>query len=74
MIPLFLAEDEENYSSMVRQRVFWDLTNPFNCYNDLDRFRFSRSSISLITELIARGLNYTERSHTTPPYLQVCVL
>ena len=58
MIPLFLAEGEEN-SSMVRQRVFRDLTDPLDCYNDLElvqRFRFSRSSISRITELITHRL------------------
>ena len=51
MIPLFLAEDEEN-SSMARQRVFRDRTDPLDCYDDLElvqRFRFSRSSISRIT-------------------------
>ena len=47
MIPLFLAE-EETSSSMVRQRVFRDLNDPLDCYNDLElvrRFRFSRVSI-----------------------------
>ena len=47
MIPLFLAEDEEN-SSMARQRVFRHRTDPLDCYDDLElvqRFRFSRSSI-----------------------------
>ena len=56
MIPLFLAEDEENASSMARQRVFRVLNDPLNCYDDLElvrRFRFSRASISQITELIA---------------------
>ena len=48
MIPLFLAEDEANTSSMARERVFRDRTNPLDCYDDLElvqRFRFSRSSI-----------------------------
>ena len=35
MIPLFLAEDEEN-SSMARQRVFRDRTDPLDCYDDLE--------------------------------------
>ena len=34
MIPLFLAE-EENSSSMARQRVFRDLNDPLDCYDDL---------------------------------------
>ena len=55
MIPLFLAEDEENTSSMARQRVFRDLNEPLDCYDDMElvrRFRFSRASDSQITELI----------------------
>ena len=66
MIPLFLAE-EETSSSMARQR---------DCYDDLElvrRFRFSRVSISRITELIANYLNFTERSYAASPHLQVCV-
>ena len=64
-IPLFLAEDEENTSSMAHQRVFRDLNDPLECYDDLElvrRFRISRASISQITELIANYLNFTERS------------
>ena len=75
MIPLFLAEDEEN-SSMARQRVFRDRTDPLDCYDDLElvqRFRFSRSSISRITGLIVTDLNSTKRSHAAAPHLQVCV-
>ena len=75
MIPLFLAEDEEN-SSMARQRVFRDRTDPLDCYDDLElvqRFRFSRSSISRITGLIVTHLNSKERSHAAAPHLQVCV-
>ena len=48
LIPLFLAEVEENSSSMARQRVSRDLTNPLDCYDDLElvqRFRFSRSAV-----------------------------
>ena len=76
MVPLFLAEDEENISSMARERVFRDRTDPLDCYDDLElvqRFRFYRSSISIITELIAPHLNSTERSHAAPPHLQVFV-
>ena len=76
MIPLFLAEDEENSSSMARQRVFRDLNDPLDCYDDLElvqRFRFSRSSISKITDLIDVHLNFTQRSRAAPPHLQVCV-
>ena len=76
MIPLFLAEDEENASSMARQRVFRDRTDPLDCYDDLElvqRFRFSRSSISKITELISDRLNFTQRSQAVLPHLQVCV-
>ena len=76
MILLFLAEEEENSSSMARQRVSRDLTDPLDCYDDLElvqRFRFSRSAISRITELITHRLNVTDRSHAAPPHLQVCV-
>ena len=75
MIPLFLAEDEENTSSMARQQVFRDLNDPLDCYDDLElvlRFRFSRVSISQITELIADHLNFTKRFYALP-HLQVCV-
>ncbi|KAI6655718.1 Nuclease [Oopsacas minuta] len=75
MIPLFLAE-EETSSSMARQRVFRDLNDPPDCYDDMElvrRFRFSRVSISKITELIANYLNFTERSCAASPHLQVCV-
>ena len=75
MIPLFLAEDEENSSYMARQRVFRDLNDPLDCYDDLElvqRFR-SRSSISKITDLIDVHLNFTQRSRAAPPHLQVCV-
>ena len=75
MIPLFLAE-EDTSSSMARQRVFRDLNDPLDCYDDLElvrRFRFSRVSISQITELIANYLNFTERSYAASPHLQVCV-
>ena len=71
MIPLFLAEEEENSSSMARHRVFRDLTDPLDCYDDLElvqRFRFSRSAISRITELITHRLNVTDRSHAAPPH------
>ena len=75
MIPLFLAE-EETSSSMARQRVFRDLNDPLDCYDDLElvrRFRFSRVSISQITELIANYLSFTERSYAASPHLQICV-
>ena len=42
MIPLFLAE-EENSSSMARQRVFRDLNDPLDCYDDLELVEFSAS-------------------------------
>ena len=67
---------DEGNSFMVRQRVFRDRANPLDCYDDIklvQRFRFSRSSISRSTELIATHLNSTERSHAAPPHLQVCV-
>ena len=38
MIPLFPAEDQENTSSMARQRVFRDL-NAVDCYDDLELVR-----------------------------------
>ena len=58
MIPLFLAEDEENTSTMTLQRVF-------------RRFRFSSASISHITGLIADYLNFTKRSYAAPTTLFV---
>ena len=39
MIPLFLAEDEKNIYSMARQRVFRDLNDPLDCYDDLELVR-----------------------------------
>ena len=36
MIPLFLAEDEENTSSTGRQRVFRDLNLTLDCYDYLE--------------------------------------
>ena len=71
MIPLFLAEDEENSSSMRRQRVFTDLNDPLDCYDDLElvqRFRFSSSSISKITDLIDVHFNFTQRSRPALPH------
>ncbi|KAI6648709.1 Nuclease HARBI1 [Oopsacas minuta] len=47
-----------------------------NCYDDMElvrRFRFSRVSISKITELIANYLNFTERSYPASPHLLVCM-
>ena len=76
MIPLFLAEDEENSSSMARQRVFRDLNDPLDCYDDLElvqRFRFSRSSISKFTDFIDVHLNFSQCSRAAPLHLQVCV-
>ena len=76
MIPLFLAEDEENTSSMACQRIFTDLNDPLDCCDDLElvrRFRFSRASIAQITEFIANYLNFTERSYAASSHLQVCV-
>ena len=51
-------------------------TTALDCYDDLElvrRFRFSRVSISQITELIASSLNFSERSYAASPHLQVCV-
>ena len=76
MIPLLLAEDEEDTSPMARQRVFRDLNDPLDCYDDLEiirRFCFSRASISQIMRLIANYLNFTERSYAASSQLQVCV-
>ena len=39
MIPLFLAEDEEDISSMARQQVFRDLNDPLDCYDGLELVR-----------------------------------
>ena len=55
-------EHEENTSSMAHQRVFMDLNDSLDCYDDLElvrRFRCSRASISQITESIANYLNFT---------------
>ena len=32
MIPLFLAEDQENTYSMAHQRIFRDLNDPLDCF------------------------------------------
>ena len=60
---------------MARQRVFRDLNDPLDCYDDLElarRFRFSRASVSQITELIANYLNFTDRSNAAPPLVGLC--
>ena len=76
MMPLVLAEDEENTSSKASPRVFRDLNDPLDCDDYLElvrRFRFSRASIFQITELIANYLNFTERCYAAFRHLQVCV-
>ena len=77
MVPLFLAEYEEKNTSMARQRVFRDLNDSLDFYDDWELVRlicFSRASISHITELIANYLNFNERSYAASPHLQVCVV
>ena len=52
------------------------LNDPLDCYDDLElvqRFSFSRSSISKITDFIDVHLNFTQHSRAAPPHLQVCV-
>ena len=74
MIPLFLAEDSEE--SLARERVFRDRSDPLEFYDDLElmqRYRFSRSAILGITEIIVDHLNSTDRSHAAHPHVQVCV-
>ena len=74
MIPLFLAEDSEE--SLERERVFRDRSDSLEFYDDLElmqRFRFSRSAIFKITEIIVDHLNTTDRSHAAHPHVQVCV-
>ena len=71
LIPLFSAEEQENF--LARERVFRDRSNPLDCYDDLElvqRFRFSRLSILKIAELIQGDLSSTDRSHAAHPHLQ----
>ena len=75
MISLFIAEDEENSSSMARQRVFGDRNDPLDCYDYLElvqRFRFSRSSISKITDLINVHLNLHSFPCCSPTFISLC--
>ena len=80
MIQLFLAEDSEESlereRERERERVFRDRSDPLEFYDDLElmqRFRFSRSAILKITEIIVDHLNTTDRSHAAHPHVQVCV-
>ena len=75
LILLFISEQEQQ-ESLDRERVFWDRSDPLDFYDDLElvqRFRFSRSAILKITELIQNHLNSTDRSHAAHPYVQACV-
>ena len=75
LIPLFISEQEQQ-ESLDRERVFRDRSDSLNFYDDLElvqRFRFSRSAILEITELIQNHLNSTDRSHAAHPHIQVCV-
>ena len=63
MIPLFFAEDEENTSSMEPQRVFRDLNDPVDCYDDLELVRRSASP----------ELQFHRAFLCCSPHLQVCV-
>ena len=75
LIPLFISEQEQQ-ESLDRERVFRDRSDPLDFYDDLElvqRFRFSRSAILKITELIQNHLNSTDRSHAAHPHVQVCV-
>ena len=59
----------------VNEYVFRDLSDPLDCYDDLElirRFRFSRASISQIKELIVNYLNFTERSYAVPTTSGLC--
>ena len=70
-----MAEEEEN--SLAREeRIFRDRRDPLDSYDDIElirRFRFSKSAILKITELVGNHLNSTDRSHAAPPHIQVCV-
>ena len=61
MISLFLAENSEE--SLKKERVYRDRIDPLEFYDDLElmqRFRFSRSAILKITEIIVDHPNTTE--------------
>ena len=76
IIPLFLAEDEENIFLMARQRVFSDLNDFLDCYNDLElvrRFCFSGASIYQFIELIANYFKFYRTSYAASTHFQVCV-
>ena len=69
LIPLFMSEEEE--MSLARERTFRDRRDPLEFYNDLElvqRYRFSRTAILKITELIENFLNSTDRSHAAHRY------
>ena len=59
-----------------RSRVFRDRSDPLEFYDDLELmqcYRFSRSAILGITEIIVDHLNSTNRFHAAHPHVQVCV-
>ena len=62
--------------SLARERTFRDRRDPLEFYNDLElvqRYRFSRTAILKITELIENFLNFTDRSHAAHLHVQVRV-
>ena len=56
LIPLLLSEEvEEQENTLAQQQIFRDRTDPFEFHDDLEfiqRFRFSRSAILNMTELM----------------------
>ena len=60
-----------------RERVFRDVQNPFEYYNDDDfhrRFRFTKANARYIIDLLADDIRFpTNRSHALPPFVQVLV-
>ena len=69
-------ENEEGYC-LRRQRVLRDRLNPLDMYDDVDlymRFRFCRTEIKRITDLLANDLRHdTDRNGALSPSLQVCL-
>ena len=73
LIPLFMFKEEE--ISLARERTFRDRRDPLEFHNDLklvQRYRFSRTAILKITELIVNFLESADRSHAAYPHVQVC--
>ena len=66
-----------NQRNIRRERVFRDVTHPFDEYNDDEfyrRFRFPKLVVMEMVDELTEDIELAYRGeHTTPPSLQVCM-